>query len=140
MTLGRRRSAAAVALVVVVALGLVVARGLPDSDLSDISGDALYAVAVYTALVLVWPGARRGLLGVVAAAWSVGVEFLQLTGVPADLAGRFPPAALVLGSGFDPRDLAVYLLAAAIALTIDAGASALLLHRGDRRAGVGGSP
>lgn len=122
----------------VVALGLVVARGLPDSDLTDISGDALYTVAVYAGLVLVWPGARRGLLGVVAAAWSVGVEFLQLTGVPADLAGRFPPAALVLGSGFDPRDLAVYVLAAAAVVTIDAGASALLLHRGRRRAGVGG--
>jgi len=138
MTRARRRVAAAVALVAVVILGLVVARGIPATAATDIAGDALYAVAVYTGLVLVWPRARRITLAVVAAVWCVGVELFQLTGVPIALAERFPPVALVLGSGFDPRDLAVAVLAVASAVAVDAGTSALLLHRGERGARVGG--
>ena len=138
MTPARRRTGAAVALAGVVIVGLTVARGLPASDATDIAGDALYAVAAYTGLVLVWPRARRSVPGMVAAAWCVGVEFLQLTGLPLVLADRFPPAALVLGSGFDPRDLAVSVLAVAAAAAIDTGVSALLLHGGERPARVGG--
>jgi len=134
----RRRPAAAIALVGVVILGLVVARGLPDSVATDVAGDALYAAAAYTGLVLVWPRARRIVLGTVAAAWCGSVELLQLTGLPVALADRFPPVALVLGSGFDPRDLAVYACAVVTAAVVDAGVSALLLHGGDAAPRVGG--
>ena len=65
------------------------------------------------------------------------MEFLQLSGVPATLAERFPHVALVFGAGFDPRDLLVYVLAVASAVVLDARVSALLLHGGERPPGVG---
>jgi len=114
---------------VLVVVGLVVARGLPGSLATDVAGDALYAAAAYTGLVLLWPRARRLVLAGAAVLWCVGVEVLQLTGLPSALADAFPLSALVLGSGFDPRDLVVYLLAVASAAAGDARVSALLLHR-----------
>lgn len=132
-----RRLAAGCAVIAVVAAGLFVARGLSDSIATDVAGDALYAVAVYTGLVLLWPRARRMLLAAGAAGWCIAVEFLQLSGLPAVLAERMPPVGLVLGSGFDVRDLVVYVLAAASAAGVDAGVGALLLHRGERRVDVG---
>lgn len=132
-----RRLAAGCAVIAVVAAGLFVARGLPDSIATDVAGDALYAVAVYTGLVLLWPRARRMLLAAGASGWCIAVEFLQLSGLPAVLAERMPPVGLVLGSGFDVRDLVVYVLAVASAAGVDAGVSALLLHRGERRVDVG---
>ncbi|WZH36793.1 MAG: DUF2809 domain-containing protein [Microbacterium enclense] len=138
MTVRHRRVAALAALIVVIAAGLIVARALPDSIATDIAGDALYAVATYAGLVLVWPRGHRVVLAAVAATWCVVVELLQLSGIPATLAERFPPAALVLGTGFDPRDLLVYLLAVASAVWLDARVSALLLHGGERPPGVGG--
>jgi len=133
----RRRVVAGSVLVALVGVGLVVARGLPDSVATDVAGDALYAVAAYTALVLVWPRARRVVLAAVATGWCVAVELLQLSGLPADLAQHAPLVPLVLGSGFDPRDLAVYPLAVVVALAVDAGVSGLLLHGGRGGAGVG---
>ncbi|WP_082509351.1 ribosomal maturation YjgA family protein [Microbacterium sp. Leaf179] len=115
----RRRLAALIALVAVIAAGLVTNRVLTGSVATDIAGDALYAAVAYTGLVLLWPRARRVVLAGVAAAWCIGVELFQLTGMPALLSARFPPAALVLGSGFDARDLAVYVLAIVAALGLD---------------------
>lgn len=135
---GRRRAVATVALAVVVAGGLIVSRGLPDSVATDIAGDALYAAAVFTGLVVLWPRARRAVLALLAAAWCVAVEVLQATGLPSALAERFPPIALVLGTGFDPRDLVVYVLAVAAAMSLDAAVSARLLPRGGAAVGVGG--
>jgi hypothetical protein len=123
----RRRPAALGAVVVVIAAGLVVARGLPSSVFTDIAGDALYAVAAYTGLVLLLPRAPRASLALAAAGWCVAVELLQLTGLPMALAERMPPAALVLGTGFDPRDLVVYVLAVLTAVSVDRAVSARLL-------------
>ncbi len=114
-----RRLAAVLALAVVVAAGLAVHRLMPSSVASDVAGDALYAVAVYTGLVLLLPRARPLVLAAGAVVWCVAVELLQLTGVPITLAERMPVAALVLGSGFDARDLVVYVLAVASALGVD---------------------
>ncbi|MFF7681236.1 DUF2809 domain-containing protein [Microbacterium sp. NPDC007973] len=114
-----RRLAAVLALAVVVAAGLAVHRLMPSSVASDVAGDALYAAAAYTGLVLLLPRARPPVLAAGAAAWCVAVELLQLTGVPITLAERMPVAALVLGSGFDARDLVVYVLAVASALGVD---------------------
>lgn len=118
-----RRLAALVALVAVVAAGLAVHRLLPASVASDVAGDALYAVAAYTGLVLLLPRARRPILAAAAALWCIAVELLQLTGVPVALAERVPVAALVLGSGFDARDLVVYVLAVVSALGVDRAVS-----------------
>lgn len=139
MTAGRRRVAALGALIVVVGAGLVVARGLPDSEATDVAGDALYAVAAYTGLVMLFPRASRALLALGAALWCVGVELLQLTGIPLVLAEGFPPLALVLGTGFDARDLVVYASAVAVALGVDAVVSARFLPRRRARTDVGAS-
>lgn len=119
-TVGRRRVAAAIALVVIVAAGLVVHRVAPSAAATDVAGDALYAVAVYTGLVMLFASGRRAALGALAVVWCVAVELFQLTGVPVALAAAFPPIALVLGTGFDARDLVVYPLAVVAVVAIDA--------------------
>lgn len=124
-----RRPAALAALVVVVATGLVVHAVGPPGAPTDIAGDALYAVAAYAGLVLLFPRAARATVGALAGVWCVGVELLQLTGVPVALAQRLPPVALVLGSGFDARDLVVYLTAVMAALGLDRAVAA----RAERR-------
>ncbi|MGN7970166.1 DUF2809 domain-containing protein [Microbacterium sp. 22296] len=130
MTPARRRLVALAALVVLVAAGLVVAKVLPSSVTTDVAGDALYAAAVYTGLVLLLPRARRVILGVAAIAWCVLVELLQLTGLPVALAERVPPIALVLGTGFDARDLVVYASAVLVAAAADAAVGSRVIHRG----------
>lgn len=119
MKISRRRLAALGALVTVVAAGLFVSRALPPSMGADVAGDALYAVAAYTGLVLLLPRAPRAILASAAGGWCVAVELLQRTGLPAALAERVPAVALVLGTGFDPRDLLVYVLAVAAAASVD---------------------
>lgn len=114
-----RRIAALVALAAVIAAGLAVHLLLPSSVASDVTGDALYAVAAYSGLVLLLPRAPRPVPAAGAALWCIGVELLQLTGIPLALAERMPIAALVLGSGFDARDLVVYVLAVASAMGVD---------------------
>ena len=135
MTPAHRRLLALAALVVVVAAGLVVAKVLPSSATTDIAGDALYAVAVYTGLVLLVPRARRLILGIAATGWCVFVELLQLSGLPAALAERVPPVALVLGTGFDARDLVVYASAVLVATAADAAVGSRMPR--DRRSAVG---
>lgn len=130
MTPARRRLVALAALVVVVAAGLVAAKVLPSSAATDIAGDALYAVAVYTGLVLLLPRVRRLILAIAATGWCVFVELLQLSGLPVALAERIPPIALVLGTGFDARDLVVYASAVLVAAAADAAVTSRVLRRG----------
>ncbi len=115
----RRRLAALGALAIVIAAGLGTRRLLPSSAATDIAGDALYAVAAYAGLVVLFPRVRPLFLGAIAAGWCVTVELFQATGIPLALAGSFPPIALVLGTGFDARDLVVYVVAVAAAWGID---------------------
>jgi hypothetical protein len=130
MTPARRRLVALAALVVVVAAGLVAAKVLPSSAATDIAGDALYAVAVYTGLVLLLPRVRRLILAIAATGWCVFVELLQLSGLPVALAERIPPIALVLGTGFAARDLVVYASAVLVAAAADAAVTLRVLRRG----------
>lgn len=115
----RRRVRAGVLLVIVVIVGLVVHGVLPESAFADIAGDALYVGAAYLALVVVLPRLRPWIVGSIALAWSVGVELLQLTGVPQQVGAVFPPAVLLLGTAFDARDLIVYTVAAVVVTAID---------------------
>ena len=126
----RRRRAVVASFVAAIGAGLVVSRILPDSVPTDVAGDALYAAMIYAALVVVVPLAASPVVAVFAAAWCSAVELFQLTGVPGALAAAFPPISLVLGVGFDPRDLVVYLAACIFAAMIDAGISAGLRPRG----------
>lgn len=115
----RRRIAAVVALAAVVTAGLAVHMLLPDSAVTDIAGDALYAAAVAAFIVVLAPRWNPLLIGGIAAVWCVGIELFQLTGVPVRVAEVFPPAVLVLGTVFDARDLVVYVLAIAVVTAVD---------------------
>jgi hypothetical protein len=114
-----RRLIAFLALVLVVAAGLGVHALLPDTAATDIAADALYAGAAYLALVVVAPRWRAVAVGTLAAVWCVAVELFQLTGIPLVAGVAFPPAMLVLGTVFEPRDVAVYLLAIALITSAD---------------------
>ena len=115
----RRRTVAAVLLAATVAAGLVVYALLPDTAATDIAGDALYAVAAYVAVVLLAPRLTAIAAGAIAAAWCVGVELFQLTGLPLAWGAQFPPVMLVLGTVFDARDLVVYVAMIILATAVD---------------------
>ncbi|HWV48679.1 MAG TPA: DUF2809 domain-containing protein [Microbacterium sp.] len=114
----RRRVAVGTAAVLTIAAGLLVHR-YGSGDTGDIIGDALYATLVYLLLALLAPRSPRRLIGALALILCALVEFLQLTGIPREAAAVFPPAALVLGAGFDQRDLLVYAAAVVIAMIVD---------------------
>ncbi|RUA26912.1 MAG: DUF2809 domain-containing protein [Actinobacteria bacterium] len=121
---GVRRVTAGVALGAVIAAGLGVHFLLPDMAATDIAGDALYAAAVYAFIILLIPRRHPLLVGAIALAWCVGIELFQLTGVPLAAGAAFPPAMLVLGTVFDPRDLLVYGATIVIVTATDA-----VIHR-----------
>ncbi|WP_228484499.1 DUF2809 domain-containing protein [Microbacterium cremeum] len=118
-----RRLVAAVTLAVVVVAGLVVLGALPDTAATDIAGDALYAGAAYLLVVAVAPRLPALAVGAIAAAWCVGVELFQLTGLPLAWGAAFAPVTLVLGTVFDARDLAVYVVTIALATVVDLAGS-----------------
>ncbi|MFH8252524.1 DUF2809 domain-containing protein [Microbacterium sp. B2969] len=113
--------------------GLVVHLLLPDSQITDIAGDALYTVAVYLAVVIVAPRLAPLVVAAIALVWCLGVELFQLTGLPGEWAAAFPPIVLVFGTVFDARDLFVYAVTVALALGIDA----VVTGRSRRLAGSG---
>lgn len=110
--------------VVVTGAGLA-ARFALSGRIADILGGILYAVLVFVLLAVVLPAARTRTLTLIAAVWCLGVEWWQLTGVPAELGDRFPPLRLVLGVGFHPLDL----LTAAAGVILAAGADRARRHR-----------
>ena len=125
----RLRLLTAVAAAATVALGVVAKLAVPGLT-GDLLGSALYTVllALLLALVaprLVAPRLAAPVAAGAATAASVGIELLQLTGLPAAAADAFPPAAWVLGSTFVATDLPGYLAG---------GVAVLVLLRGLRRA------
>ncbi|PPF83100.1 DUF2809 domain-containing protein [Pseudoclavibacter sp. RFBJ3] len=125
----RRRVAAAVLLAATVALGLAVHYALPDGEFGDIVGAGLYTVAVYLGVVLLAPRARASTAFALAVAWSFAVELLQLTELPARANEAFAPARLVLGSGFEVRDLLVYALGGGLMLGADLAVTRIRARR-----------
>ncbi|MFK3678659.1 DUF2809 domain-containing protein [Microbacterium sp. NPDC090218] len=115
----RRRIALGALALVTVAIGLLVHRGV-GGTIGDIAGDALYAALIYLLVAVVAPRWHRLAVGAAAVAFCGGVELLQLTGLPREWAAAFPPLELVLGSGFDARDLVVYAVAVTVAALLDA--------------------
>lgn len=114
-----RRGAAALLLAATIGAGLLIHTTRPDSSATDIAGDALYAAAAYLAVVMVAPRLSALVAATIAAAWCVGVELFQLTGLPLVWGARFAPAMLVLGTVFDARDLVVYLVTIAVLAAFD---------------------
>jgi hypothetical protein len=109
----RTRMAAAAAAVLTVVAGLAV-RAVAQGSVAKYAGDALYTVLILALVVLVAPRSRPLAAAGAALAFSWAVEFLQLTGVPAELSGRSVVARLVLGSTFNPPDLLWYAVGAAL--------------------------
>jgi hypothetical protein len=115
----RRRWVALALLAVTVAAGLGAHAWLPGGAFSDITGDVLYAVAAYLAVVVVAPRLRSLVVGAMALAWCLAVELFQLTGLPLAWGAVFRPVMLVLGTVFDPRDLLVYAVTIVVVYGID---------------------
>ncbi|WP_217181389.1 DUF2809 domain-containing protein [Streptomyces sp. AC495_CC817] len=124
-----RRSAIALLAAVTAVTGLLV-HTMSSCPAGDIAGDALYAALLYLLVALIAPRWHPIQPALVSAGICTAVELLQLTHIPRDLSAAFPPAALVLGSGFDPRDLVVYVLAAAAASGLDVAVTGALRRRG----------
>jgi hypothetical protein len=103
-------------------VGLIVherASGI-DARTRDIVGDALWAMMMTWWVSAVRPQARLWRRGVVALAISVAVELSQLYRAPwIDAARSTRLGSLVLGTGFDPRDLASYTFGVLAAMLLD---------------------
>ena len=125
-TAGRRRLIAAGLAVATVFVGLAVRFALRRGAVSDVAGDGQYAILIYLIVVFLAPRARAAVAAVVAGSLCVAIELFQLTGLPVAWAATFPPIALVLGTGFDARDIVVYLVAVAGAAFLDKTISARL--------------
>ncbi|CAL9670759.1 DUF2809 domain-containing protein [Streptomyces sp. enrichment culture] len=108
----RRRLVAAAAAVVIVGAGLAL-RAVAAGEVAKYGGDALYTLLLFALVLVAAPGTAPAKAGAVALAVSWGVEFLQLTDVPADLARQSTAARLVLGSTFNAPDLFWYAVGAA---------------------------
>ena len=104
------------------AAGLVVTQ-LGHGPVAGIVGDSLYAVLVYLLAAVLAPRARAGRVAAVAVAACAGIEFAQLTGVPAALVASWPPARYVLGTTFQAVDLAAYAGGALLACLLDRATS-----------------
>lgn len=124
----RRRAIRAVALVAVVALGLA-SRAFPlfPSFLERYPGDALWAWAALLLLGILLPRRSPIRLAGLALALSFAVEFSQCVHAPwLDALRATAPGHLVLGSDFDPLDLA----ALAVGIGIGAVFERLIHRRG----------
>nr|WP_277818530.1 DUF2809 domain-containing protein [Cellulosimicrobium arenosum] len=102
----------------------------------DVLGDVLYAVAVYTLLVLLVPRLRVAAAGGLALSWCWAVEGLQATGVASAVNDAVPPAAWLLGSTFAVRDLACY----AVGVALTAGTDLVVGRAAARRPGRRATP
>ncbi|WP_411098466.1 DUF2809 domain-containing protein [Streptomyces sp. x-45] len=111
----RTRLVAAAAAAVIVGAGLAL-RAVARGEVAKYGGDALYTLLLFALVLVVAPRSAPVKAAAVALAVSWGVEFLQLTDVPAYLARRSTAARLVLGSTFNAPDLFWYAVGAATGL------------------------
>ncbi|MFI8304466.1 DUF2809 domain-containing protein [Streptomyces sp. NPDC085927] len=120
----RLLAAGAAPAIVGAGLGL---RAVAAGDVAKYGGDALYTLLIVALVVLVAPRVTAWKAGALALAVSWGVEFFQLSGLPAELSGHSTAARLILGSTFNAPDLFWYAV----------GALAGWLVVASRRAGQG---
>jgi uncharacterized protein DUF2809 len=86
----------------------------------DVLGDALWAMMVAWWVGALAPGMRVGARAGIALAVCWAVEFSQLYHLPVlDAVRRTTPGQLVLGSGFDVRDLWAYAIGVLAALLLE---------------------
>jgi hypothetical protein len=105
-----------------IAVGLMVhlgGTGLPPV-FRDVLGDALWAMMIVWWLSAAAPRLRLRTRGVMALAVCVAVEVSQRYHTPLlDALRRTLPGHLVLGSGYDPRDLLAYAAGVIAAVVLD---------------------
>ncbi|WP_063768372.1 DUF2809 domain-containing protein [Streptomyces griseus] len=128
----RTRLAAGGAAVVVVGAGLAL-RSVATGSVAKYGGDALYTLLLVALVVVVAPRVTPRVAAVSALVLSWGVEFLQLSDVPAELSRRSAVARLVLGSTFNPPDLFWYVVGAAVGWLVHTVSVRSLSVRGRRR-------
>ncbi len=105
-----------------IGIGLLVYRRgtLLGPTARDVIGDALWAMMITWWISALAPTAPRATRGAVAYGISVCIELSQLYHSPTIDALRATAAGhLVLGSGFDPRDLAAYAVGVVGAVLLD---------------------
>lgn len=117
-------SALCLAAVVVAGLAVQLVRHLA---WADPAGSVLYAMAACFAIALLWRGRPATVAGAAFVA-CVLVELAQLTGIPA----RLPALHLLLGSGFDPRDIGWYAVGSVVGAGVMAVAVRVSASRGRR--------
>jgi hypothetical protein len=108
---------------VTIAIGLLVhLRGAAlGKNARDVAGDALWAMMIVWWVSALAPAVHRTARGAVAYAVCVTVELSQIYhGPTVDAIRATTLGSLVLGSGFDPRDLAAYAAGVVAAMLIDA--------------------
>jgi hypothetical protein len=74
---------------------------------------------IYLVIAIAFPRAAFWLVGATALALCTLIECFQLTGLPALWAQTVWPVRLVLGVGFDARDLIAYAVGAGVATLVD---------------------
>lgn len=102
-----------------VTIGLAV-QPMRELAWTDAIGTIAYAAAAVGVVGVLLPRRGATLPGAIGTTLACAVELAQLTGIPAALAERVPPLALLLGSSFDAVDLVLLVVGgvlAAVALT-----------------------
>ena len=90
--------------------------------IAEYGGDTLWATAVFFALRLLRPTARRHVIASAELTIAVIVELSQLAHPPWLVALRHQPGAgLILGYGFLPSDIVCYAAGVGLAWVLDAG-------------------
>jgi hypothetical protein len=105
-----------------IALGLWVHRGgaVPDVDARDVLADAIWAGMIVWWVGAIAPGVTLMMRSALALGICFAVELSQLIHVPAlDAVRQTTVGHLILGSGFDARDLASYAMGVAAATLLD---------------------
>lgn len=96
----------------------------------DVLGDALWAMMIAWLAGVLAPRARLAVRCTCAYAVCATVELSQLYHAPAlDAARATTLGHLVLGSGFDPRDLAAYAAGVALAALLESAIRRRYIHR-----------
>lgn len=114
----QRRITLGISAIALVPLGLIL-RFLPLGLFADLAGGVLYAALIYVLVAFLAPRLRSVSVGVWTLVWCVGVELLQLSSIPQELAQVFAPIRLVLGTSFAWLDLLAYLGGTILVLALD---------------------
>jgi hypothetical protein len=123
----------ALAAAAVILLAGLAVRSQTGGALAKYAGVALYGALVYAIVVCLWPRAWPGVAGAVALALCWAIELAQLTPGPAALSARSALARLVVGSTFNPPDLAWY----AVGIALPLGAHSVVWRARERSARPG---